>query len=381
MRLGKMCYGLKQAAWVFHQKVKTVLLSLEFEPTLFDSCFYFQFIYEDGNKFLVIVCVYVDNFNIIAEREVDVIHFDKEISKALETRVEDPNVMLGIVFVETATSLQLNMRFQVDAILERYKMLDYNIKRTPLPSGALLSPAIEAKQTVASQEFPYPELTGSLLWIIRCTFLNVKYACNQLCAHMSKWDETHVAAAIHLTKYVKSLRDDGLMFRKQPRLDRLSMRIFSDANFAGDSTLKSTSAFLIMVDTVGTLVFLSKQQTTVSKSTMESEYRSASHASQVLEGLVNVLGQLGVTVLTPVPLFIDNTATIAAIKTQATSFKLRHLLLDHAYLRELCHRHLIFPEHIDGTHHPADMGTKLLPAEATERYSKFILDSASSNSF
>jgi hypothetical protein len=41
MRLGKMCYGLKQAAWVFHQKVKTVLLSLEFEPTLFDSCFYF----------------------------------------------------------------------------------------------------------------------------------------------------------------------------------------------------------------------------------------------------------------------------------------------------------------------------------------------------
>ena len=117
----------------------------EFEPTLFDSCFYFQFIYEDGNKFLVIVCVYVDNFNIIAEREVDVIHFDKEIRKALETRVEDPNVMLGIVFVETSTSLQLNMRFQVDAILERYKMLDCNIKRTPLPSGVLLGPAVEAK--------------------------------------------------------------------------------------------------------------------------------------------------------------------------------------------------------------------------------------------
>ena len=198
---------------------------------------------------------------------------------------------------------------------------------------------------------------------------------------MSKWDETHVSAAIHLTKYIKSIRDDGLMFRKQLKVDRLSMRIFSDANFAGDSTMKSTSAFLIVVDTVGTLVFLSKQQSTVSKSTMESEYRSASHAAQVFEGLVNVLGQLGITVTTPVPLFIDNTATIAAIKTQATSFKLRHLLLDHAHLRELSHRSLIAPEHIDGTHNPADLGTKLLPAEATERYSKFILDSASSNSF
>ena len=211
MRLGKMCYGLKQAAWVFDQKVKTVLLSLEFEPTLFDSCFYFQFIYEDGNKFLVIVCVYVDNFNIIAEREVDVIHFDKEISKALETWVEDPNVMLGIVFVETSNSLQLNMRFQVDAILERYKMLDCNVKRTPLPSGVLLGPVVEARQTAASQEFPYPELTGSLLWVIRCSFLNAKYACNQLCAHMSKWDETHVSAAIHLNRLLSILNRFEMM--------------------------------------------------------------------------------------------------------------------------------------------------------------------------
>ena len=147
MRLGKMCYGLKQAAWVFHQKVKAVLLSLQFELTLFDACFYFQFIHEGDQKYLVIVCVYVDNFNLIGERESDVIHFDKGISKMLETRVEDPNVMLGIVFVDTPESLQLNMRFQVDAILERYKLIDCNIKRTPLPSGVFLCPAVEAKQT------------------------------------------------------------------------------------------------------------------------------------------------------------------------------------------------------------------------------------------
>ena len=32
-------------AYVFHSKVKTVLLTLGFEPTLFDSCLYFQFVY------------------------------------------------------------------------------------------------------------------------------------------------------------------------------------------------------------------------------------------------------------------------------------------------------------------------------------------------
>jgi hypothetical protein len=52
---------------------------------------------------------------------------------------------------------------------------------------------------------------------------------------------------------------------------------------------------------------------------MESEYRSASHAAQVFEGYVNLFGQLGLTVITPTTLFVDNTATIAAIQTQATS--------------------------------------------------------------
>ena len=112
MRLGKMCYGLKQAAYVFHSKVKTVLLTLGFEPTLFDSCLYFQFVYVNDLKYLVVIACYVDNFNIIGERETDVVHFDLDSSKLLETRSEDPNVMLGIVYVDTPNTLQLNMRFR-----------------------------------------------------------------------------------------------------------------------------------------------------------------------------------------------------------------------------------------------------------------------------
>ena len=83
----------------------------------------------------------------------------------------------------------------------------------------------------------------------------------------------------------------------------------------------------------------------------------------------------------PTPFAIDNTATIRAITTQATSFKLRHLLLDHAYLREQYHRGNIVPVHIDGTANPADIGTKHLPAESTERYSAYILDAGGVNKF
>ena len=85
--------------------------------------------------------------------------------------------------------------------------------------------------------------------------------------------------------------------------------------------MKSTSAFLIVVETVGTILFLSKQQTTVSKSTMESEYRCANHAGQVFEGFVNLLGQLGTTVQSRIQrdhgYFLDDRAT--TIHTVATN--------------------------------------------------------------
>ena len=68
---------------------------------------------------------------------------------------------------------------------------------------------------------------------------------------------------------------------------------------------------------------------------MEAEYRSASHSVQIFDGYVNLFGQLGLLVNTPATLFIDNTATITAIHTQATSFKLRHLLIDHFKLLNL----------------------------------------------
>ncbi len=58
----------------------------------------------------------MDNFNTAAEREEDAVHYDAEIGKRIDSRVEDPNIILGIVFVETADTLQLNMKFQCEAV-------------------------------------------------------------------------------------------------------------------------------------------------------------------------------------------------------------------------------------------------------------------------
>ena len=39
--------------------------------------------------------MYVDNFNIIAEREEDAVYFDFELAKAIDTRVGGPECHFG----------------------------------------------------------------------------------------------------------------------------------------------------------------------------------------------------------------------------------------------------------------------------------------------
>ena len=59
----------------------------------------------------------------LVTREKYVVYFDPELSKLLETRSGYPNVILGSVYVDTPVSLQVNMKFQLDAIFECYNHL------------------------------------------------------------------------------------------------------------------------------------------------------------------------------------------------------------------------------------------------------------------
>ena len=47
-----------------------------------------------------------------------------------------------------------------------------------------------------------------MMWVVRCTLVTAKYSCNVLCAHMTAWDNTYVAAATHMLKYLKYMRDE-----------------------------------------------------------------------------------------------------------------------------------------------------------------------------
>ena len=92
--------------------------------------------------------------------------------------------------------------------------------------------------------------------------------------------------------------------------DPIKIESWSDADFAEDKSYrKSVSGSVIMMERA-VVSWSCKKQTGVSLSTMEAEFIAASQAERELLGLKELFGKLGMKIVKPMPMWMDNQAAI-----------------------------------------------------------------------
>ena len=80
----------------------------------------------------------------------------------------------------------------------------------------------------------------------------------------------HVSSVKRIIRYLKGTSNFGICFRKNYGSDRI--RLYSDSDFAGDlQDRNSTSGGLILMNG-GPVIWYSKEQTCIARSTAEAEY-------------------------------------------------------------------------------------------------------------
>ena len=85
---------------------------------------------------------------------------------------------------------------------------------------------------------------------------------------------------------------------------------FTDSNWAGDSIDKnSTSGYVIMIS-YGLMFFPSKNQHTISLSSVEAEYRGVVNTNTQCVWLQGILGELGFSFDSPTVIWCDNKSEI-----------------------------------------------------------------------
>ena len=170
----------------------------------------------------------------------------------------------------------------------------------------------------------------------------------------------HWNALMHVVGYIKNTLDYGLTYSRDTEL---SPHAFVDADYGGcKDTRRSTSGYVFIM-AGGPVTWSSKRQTTVALSTVEAEYVAMSRCAQQMVWVQSWLKEVEVEFSTPGLISGDSRGAIALTKNTKDHGKVKHIDIQHHYIRELLKSKVISIEQVSSAENLADLFTKPLPRD------------------
>ncbi|KAL0358031.1 UNVERIFIED_CONTAM: Retrovirus-related Pol polyprotein from transposon TNT 1-94 [Sesamum calycinum] len=158
---------------------------------------------------------------------------------------------------------------------------------------------------------------------------------------------------------LKSTSSLGLFFASN---SPLHLSAYSDAAWASclDSR-RSITGFCVFLGS-SLISWKTKKRATVSRSSVEAEYRSMASTVCELLWLSYLLLDFCIPVQQPIPFWCDNKAALHITANPIFHERTKHLDIDCHLVRDQFKLGFISPSHISGSDQPADLFTKALPA-------------------
>lgn len=381
VRLLKTLYGLKQAARAFHKKLREEMEKLGAVASQHDPCLF----YFGTGRSRVYVLVHVDDCLIVGISE------ESEKAKAAISSKFDIKDMgeakyfLAQEIERNSEGISVHQKAYAERVLSSFGMENCAAKATPMEvchrltkdSGIIPKDDDPSKRT-------YAEIVGSLMFLAVNTRPDLSYAVGVLSRFMSKPTDVHFTAAKRVLRYLKGKSEKGLFFpsvKQQKNLKvqifnetdfremgvtrGVSMKLFADADFAGDhERRRSTSGMLVTVN--GTAVsWGAKLQTVVATSTAEAEYIAAAMAVKEALWFRKLMNEMyGYS--EKMMLYCDNQSAIHLMTehTAGTSGKTKHIDVQYHFVQNRFQRGDIDVKYISTEEQKADIFTKAMPGPA-----------------
>ncbi|XP_042501422.1 uncharacterized mitochondrial protein AtMg00810-like [Macadamia integrifolia] len=233
------------------------------------------------------VLAYVDDLIIIGDAIADISYLQAQLAKSFQIKDLGPlQYFLRVEVSRSANGIFLSQwKYALD-ILTDMGMMGCHPSPSPMeqhlklnfPDGELLSdPA------------PYLRLIGRLLYLT-FTRPDLSYSVQVLSQFMQYPRSPHLDAAMRVLRYLKQSPGQGIFLSAR---SSIQLCAFSDSDWTGCPITRCSTSGYCMLLGASPISWQSKKQSTVSRSSVESEYHAMAQASCEIQWITYLLADLG----------------------------------------------------------------------------------------
>lgn len=140
----------------------------------------------------------------------------------------------------------------------------------------------------------------------------------------------------------------------------LALNSFSDADWAGDATDRKSTSGVCVYFGCNPIMWTSKKQSTVARSSTETEYRSLATTSAELCWLLMLLKELRIPLVSTPIIWCDNRSAISLASNSVFHARTKHIEIDFHFTREKVLQRILRVCHVPSADQVADVLTKPL---------------------
>ncbi|XP_029127784.1 uncharacterized protein LOC114916044 [Cajanus cajan] len=349
-KLHKSIYGLKQASRSWFNKFSTTLTSQGFNQSKYDHTLFTQ----GTNSTFIAILVYVDDIVIASPNLATITSVKDMLHQYFKLKdLGDLKFFLSLELSKSKSRIFMCQRHYTFSILEDCGMLACKPSIVPMEASLKLHAESSVK---LSDPGVYRRLIGRLLYLT-ISRPDISYTIHKLSQFVSDPHSGHMDAAHMLLRYLKHTTSQGILFKAN---SDTKIHVYVDADWGSyvDSR-RSTTGYCVFFGN-SLVSWKAKRQNTVSKSSVEAEYRSLASISTELTWLRNLLIDFNIHI-PYATIYYDNQAAIYIASNPTYHERTKHLEIDLHYVREQVDKGALKLIRVRKHHQLVDIFTKSLP--------------------
>ncbi|KAK8946453.1 hypothetical protein KSP39_PZI007004 [Platanthera zijinensis] len=234
---------------------------------------------------------------------------------------------LGLEISRSKRGILVSQQKYISDILSVAALTDNRTVDTPIELNLKLLPTGGEPLPDVSR---YRQLVGMLVYLTM-TRPDIAYAVSFVSQFVQAPRSAHYSAVLRILRYLRTSVNRSLFFSAT---SPLTLRAFSDADWAGDiTTRRSTTGFCIFLGD-SLISWRSKKQESIARSSTEAEYRAMASTTAEIVWLRRLLRDLGVQTTGPTPLFCDNRSAIQIASNPVFHERTKHIEIDCHFTRQ-----------------------------------------------